>query len=368
MARPVRAVVDLAALRHNLRLVRELAPAARVAAIVKADAYGHGVVPVARAVAGEVDAFGVAGLEEAVVLREAGIEEPILLLAGVFAPEELVEASRRRLALVVHDEGQLRWLLERELEEPLDLWLKLDTGMHRLGLPPEVFRDTCERLRDAPQVGEVILMSHLARADEPNSRATARQLERFREVVRGLDAPTSLANSAAILAWPPTHGDWVRPGLMLYGLSPFTEEVPAAQRLRPVMRFESEVIAVRALTAGEAVGYGGRFVARRTTRIAAVACGYGDGYPLAAPDGAPVAVKGRRAPIAGRVSMDLLTVDVGELDDVEVGDPVELWGPTVPAEELARLCGTISYELVTGVTARVPRVYVGGTRADDGEE
>lgn len=355
MARPIRARVDLAAVRRNHQLVRELAPEARVVAVVKADGYGHGAAEVAGALADRTDAFGVASLGEALALREAGVEQPILLMAGFFAPDELGELAARRLDTVVHSPEQLEMLLAARLDRPLRVWLKLDTGMHRLGLPRPALAGAWQRLRAAPQVSEVVLMSHFACADERRNELTRRQTERFRDWTGGLEAPTSLANSAAVLAWPGCHGDWVRPGIMLYGLSPLDRPNDAAARLEPAMELTTEVIAIRAHQAGDAIGYGGRYVCPRAMRIGIVAAGYADGYPRHAPDGTPVLVGGRRARLAGRVSMDLITVDLGGLDEAAVGDPVELWGKRLSAREIADACGTISYELFTGVTARVPR-------------
>ncbi len=370
MARPVRARVDLAAIASNTRLAAELTPGARMVAVVKADGYGHGAVAVARALARlsgphsagpqpSPEAFGVASLEEALTLREAGIAEPILLMAGAFSKDELAEVVGRRLEPVVHCHEQLEPLLAARLDGALRVWLKMDTGMHRLGFAPEDFADAWRRLGAAPHVSEIVAMTHLARADELDSNATSRQRELFRSATRGLEAPASLANSAAVLAWPECHGAWIRPGIMLYGVSPLDRPTDPAARLEPAMELVSEIVAVRELAAGEAVGYGGRYVCDRPTRIGVVAVGYGDGYPRHAPDGTPVLVGGRRARLAGRVSMDLITVDLEGLAGVAAGDPVELWGKELPAREVADWCGTIAYELFTGVTARVPREYHG---------
>ena len=361
MARPIRARVDLAAVAANYRLARELAPGARTMAVLKTDAYGHGAVAVARTLAPVADALGVASLEEARALREAGIDSPILLMAGFFAADELEEIAARRLDPVVHCREQLEALLAARLAAPLRVWLKLDTGMHRLGFAADAFRQAHRRLTDAAQVSRVVLMTHLARADERDSDLTVRQAERFRRATRGLEGPTSLANSAAVLAWPELHGDWTRPGIMLYGVSPLDRPTAAAGRLVPAMDLVTEIVAVRRLAAGEAVGYGGRWVCDRPTRIGVVAAGYGDGYPRHARDGTPVLVNGQRARLAGRVSMDLITVDLEGVGEVSVGDPVELWGKALPAQEVADACDTIAYELFTGLAARVPLAYQGGS-------
>jgi alanine racemase len=357
MSRPIRARIDLDALRHNLECARGLAGAARVVAVVKANAYGHGALPVARALAGRVDAFGVACLEEARDLRDQGVREPILLLAGVFAPDEIPLVDRLGLAMVVHRREQLDWLAAARPARPIDCWLKLDSGMHRLGFGPGDYADAYRTLTGLPQVGAVVLMTHLARADEPGHPATDHQLDLFGEVCGGLAAPRSLASSAGLMAWPRAVADWVRPGIMLYGASPFGTGHLAARGLRPVMTLESTLIAVRDLAPGEAIGYGGRFVCARPTRVGVVAAGYADGYPRHAPDGTPVAVDGRPTCLIGRVSMDLLTVDLTDLPGARPGDPVELWGGQVSANAVAAASGTIPYQLFTGVSRRVPFLY-----------
>jgi alanine racemase len=356
MSRPARARIDLDALRHNLRYAKALAEPSRIVAVVKANAYGHGAVPVARALAGKVDALGVACMEEAMELRDSGIRAPILLLEGVFSPDEIPAADRHRLALVVHSLEQLGWVLEARPQRPLDCWLKVDTGMHRVGLDPSDLAGAYAALRQAPQVGSLVLMTHFAQADELAHPATARQMSRFAQASAGLAAPRSLANSAALIAWPDAHADWVRPGIMLYGASPLGDAHPCASRLRPVMHLESALIAVRDLPAGEHVGYGGRFVCQEPMRVGVVAMGYADGYPRHAPDGTPVAVLGQLTRLIGRVSMDMLMVDLTALGDARVGDAVELWGGRVSANAVARASGTIAYQLFTGVSARVSRL------------
>ena len=357
MSRPIRARIDLDALRHNLRYARELAGPARTVAMVKANGYGHGAVQTARALAGAAEAFGVASLEEAQELRESGITEPVLLMAGVFSPDELTTVDRLDLWMVVHHWQQLEWVQAARPQRPFHCWLKLDTGMHRLGLTPVTFAPACAALSHCPQVGTLVLMTHLARADELEQPATHRQLALFASASRGLTAPRSLANSAAILAWPGAIADWVRPGIMLYGASPLGDRHPSAARLRPVMTLESALIAIRDLNPGETVGYGGRFRCQRPTRVGVVAAGYGDGYPRHARDGTPVAVNGHLTRLIGRVSMDLLTIDLTHLPGARIGDPVELWGGRIKANAVAAASDTISYTLFTGITGRVPRVY-----------
>lgn len=359
MSRPACAWIDLDALRSNLAFARELARGARVLSVVKANAYGHGAIDVSRAIEGDCDALGVACVEEALELRDSGIRTPILLMEGVFSPEEIQLADRHRLAVVVHSRHQLQWLLAARPVTPIQCWLKLDTGMHRVGFAPDAFHEAVHQLLAAPQVADLVLMTHMARADEPEQPFTSHQIERFREWTRGLDLPRSLANSAAIIAWADALADWVRPGIMLYGASPLGEDHWSASRLRAVMNLESELIAIRDLAAGEAVGYGGRFVCDRPMRVGVVAMGYADGYPRHAPDGAPAAVAGRMTRLVGRVSMDMLTLDLTDIQDARVGDPVELWGARVPVNRVAEAAGTISYELLTGISRRVHRHHRG---------
>lgn len=357
MPRPISAQVDLGAIRHNYRLARQLTGGARVLAVIKANAYGHGAVAVARALAEEADGFGVACGEEALELRESGIRNPMLLLEGIFDPRELATLERLALMTVVHDQRQLEWLLNARPSVPLAVWLKVDTGMHRLGLAPEHAATAYRQLAACPHVGELVLMTHFARADEADPVPTDRQLACFASLSRATSAARSLANSAAILTRPDTHADWVRPGIMLYGLSPLAHAHPHADALQPAMHFTSQLTAVRALRAGEAIGYGGRFVCQQPTRVGVVATGYADGYPRHAPDGTPVAVNGQRTRLIGRVSMDMLTVDLTDQPQARPGDPVELWGRQVSANEVAAASGTISYELLTGLSRRVPLAY-----------
>lgn len=351
--------ISRAALQHNLQRVRELAPGSKVLAMVKADAYGHGALLVAETLA-TADGFGVAFLAEALALRAAGIRQPVTVLEGVFSVEEMAEAVRHDLTVIVHQEAQVRLLEAVSAEAPVAVWLKLDSGMHRLGFAPEQVVDTYRRLMALPGVRSVGLLTHFAMADEPDSARTGQQIAVFRSVQQQLEreggspVPDSLANSAAIMAWPEAQGHWVRPGIMLYGASPFADRPADTLGLRPVMTLQSRLIAVRALRAGEPVGYGATWIAPRDTRIGVVAIGYGDGYPRHAPNGTPVLVNGVRVPLAGRVSMDMITVDLGDVP-AAVGDPCVLWGEGLPADEVAAHAGTISYELFCKVTPRVPR-------------
>jgi alanine racemase len=348
--RPTTAVVDLEALRHNLAEARRRAPGSRVVAVVKANAYGHGAARVLPALAA-ADMLGVACLEEALVLREAGATRPILLLEGVFGPDELPRCARLGLEVVVHEPGQLRMLELARLGRPLPVWLKVDSGMGRLGFRPEDALAAWRRLAGCAAVADIRLMSHLAGADEPGDEGTAGQLARL----AALDLPggRSLANSAGLLAWPEAHGDWVRPGIMLYGASPLAGRTGTEDDLRPVMTLATRLIAVKELRRGEPVGYGGTWRAASGTRLGIAAAGYGDGYPRHAPSGTPVLVDGRAAALAGRVSMDMLAIDLGPGSTARVGDPVLLWGDGLPVELVARHAGTIAYELLCGITGRV---------------
>jgi alanine racemase len=326
-------------------------------AVVKANAYGHGAVAIASALQSSVDALAVACIEEAAELRAAGIRAPILLLEGVFEAAELQTAAQLDLWLTIENEQQLRWLEDASLPAPLTCWLKVDTGMHRLGIAPEMAVRCHQRLlacRNA--LDAVVLCTHFAAADNVQSQQTQQQLAVFDALsCAGL---RSAANSAGLLAWPQARYDWVRPGYMLYGNSPMLHDHPLANSLQAVMTLTSTVISLRTIAAGEAVGYGGTWVAQRPSRIATVSIGYGDGYPRHASNGTPVLVDGQRAPLAGRVSMDMLTVDVTDLPDVEPGAEVVLWGVDLPLAEVARCADTIGYELTTRMPARTPRVVM----------
>ncbi len=360
--RPARALIDLDALRHNYRLARELG-GHKVLAVVKADAYGHGAVRCARALAPEADGFGVACVEEALELREAGIRAPILLLEGFFEAEELVLIDRHNLWCVVQAAWQIDAIERSRPTHPLTVWLKLDSGMHRLGLSPQEYRGCLQRLQALPQVREVVAMTHFARADELDSPHTREQHLLFHQVidgqgVNGTELVASVANSPALMGWPDTPAQWARPGLMLYGATPFSVPHPVADLLRPVMTLESQVIAVRELPAGEPVGYGARFVTERPTRVGVVAIGYADGYPQFAANGTPVLIDGQRGRLIGRVSMDMLTIDLDAHPAAGMGSHVELWGNHIGASELTEWGATSPYRLLCGLK-RVPRTYVG---------
>ncbi|HIA08477.1 MAG TPA: alanine racemase [Chromatiaceae bacterium] len=349
----VRARIDLSALRHNLARVHDFCPDAKVMAVIKANAYGHGLCEVATALSA-ADAFAVARIEEASALRDAGCDKPLLLLEGVHDDLALAQARDLDLACVVHAPHQL--VLFEQANQAMPLWLKVDTGMHRLGFAPRDVKDALSRLRAITD--DIVLMSHFACADESGSEATRHQLQQFDSVTDTLTYPTSLANSAGIVAWPDAHRDWVRPGIMLYGASPLLDISADMLDLQPVMELHSELIAIHDLQAGDTVGYGAAYVCDRVQRIGVVAAGYADGYPRHAPSGTPVWVAGQRAPLVGRVSMDMITVDLSDISDADIGSSAVLWGRDLPVDEIAQCAGTIAYDLLCGVTARVQYEFV----------
>jgi alanine racemase len=355
MARPNQARLDLGALRRNVGIARKLAPQSRLMAVVKANAYGHGALIIAEALQTLVDALAVACIEEAIELRNAGIATPILLLEGVFEASELETAAHLDLWVTIDNERQLSWLEAATLSTPLHCWLKIDTGMNRLGVACDLAEKCYQRLVSTPNTDDdTVTYTHLASADDLDSRQTQQQLSEFTALPFG--TVRSAANSAGLLAWPETHFDWVRPGYLLYGNSPLEHDHPNAESLEPVMTLVSAVISLRDVALGESVGYGGTWVAQRPSRIATIAIGYGDGYPRHAPNGTPILIKGQRAPLAGRVSMDMITVDVTDLPDVEPGEEVILWGAGLPLAEIARCADTIGYELTTRMPERTPRI------------
>jgi alanine racemase len=351
----LRAVIDSDALRNNFSVLRQRAGRAHVIAVVKANAYGHGLVSTALALQ-DADGFAVARIEEGIALRAAGMTSRILLLEGVFSAAQLEDAAHDALDLVVHDERQIELLARAHGgAQRFAVWLKVDSGMHRLGFAPEEVPAALARLRALPSPPkELRLMTHLACADEADGRVTRGQLECFRAAARGSNCELSIANSAGLLGKVPTGCHWVRPGIALYGASPFEGVSAGRLGLRPVMTLTSSVIALRRVRRGEAVGYGGTWVAKRESQIATIAAGYGDGVHRSLKSGTPLLINGRRAAFAGRVSMDMLCADVTGIEGVALGTPVVLWGEGLPVEEVARHAGTIAYELLCGVSPRVP--------------
>ena len=347
--RPITATIDLTALGHNLAVAQRCAPQSKVFAVVKANAYGHGLLRAARAMS-EAHGFAVVELESAVRLREAGYRQRIALLEGFFEPRELAVLVEYKLTTAVHSLEQLDMLEALPAHSALDVMLKVNTGMNRLGLQPPDVPGALERLERHPGVGQITVMTHFANADAPSG--IANELALFDATVR-TQRPRSLANSAAVLRFPESHADWIRPGIMLYGCSPFAENVGADLDLRPAMTLASEIIAVRDLAPGDAVGYGSLFVAEARARVGVVACGYADGYPRHAPTGTPVLVGGRLTRTLGRVSMDMLCVDLTNVMDARVGSRVVLWGEENPVEGVAQAAGTVGYELLCAVAPRV---------------
>jgi alanine racemase len=358
MPRPIRASFSLSALRNNLGVARRHAPNSRIWAVVKANAYGHGLLRAAQALAG-ADGYALLDLNDAVRLREAGIDKPILLLEGIFQPADLKVADRYGLMLALHDFEQISILEHASLSAPIPVWLKLNSGLNRLGFTGSEVRAAYERLQASGKAA-ISLMTHFADAD--GAAGVAAQMARFAEWTEGMKEQATLANSAAILRYPETHADWVRPGIMLYGCSPFADVSAEALDLRPAMTLSSEIIAVQELRPGDRVGYGGTFEAQRPMRIGVIACGYADGYPRHAPgfrdQASPVVVAGVRTRTVGRVSMDMLCADLSAIPHARVGSPVILWGEGLPADEVAASAGTVSYELLCALAARVPQVEV----------
>jgi alanine racemase len=366
MTRPTRARIDLAALRHNARVAREQAHGAKLWAVLKADAYGHGLLPLAQALNGIADGFAVIELEGALALREAGLHEPILLLEGFYDADELVLFAEHGLTAMIHSLWQIEVLLAARLPMAIDLCLKLETGMHRLGLQPDEFTAALALLHRAQWAGALTLVTHFADAD--GGEGIEAQLRNFERITAGVNLPRSIANSAALLRFPEAvggAGNWVRPGIMLYGASPCPALRSAADYgLQPVMTLESRVIATKTLAPGDAVGYGGLFVAERPMRIGVIACGYADGYPRHAPTGTPLLVDGKRTRLLGRVSMDKICVDLTDLPEVGAGGTAVMWGrdaasgAVLPADEVATAAGTIAYQLFCNLGSRVAVDYL----------
>jgi alanine racemase len=351
MSRPLIARIDAAALAHNLAVARRAAPHARILAVIKANGYGHGLGRTARALRA-ADGFAVLTVEEGAFLRGEGYTHPIVLLEGFFHADELPDIARLRLRPVIHRPDQAETLARARLDHKVDVFVKIDTGMHRLGLTPGRLPDVLAALRGAPHVGGITLMTHFACADEAGVGIAA-PLARFREATRGLDLPVSLANSAALLRYPESHCDWVRPGILLYGISPFAEQTATNLGLLPAMTLESRLIAIQFVRKGESVGYGAAYTAERDMQVGIVACGYADGYPRHAGTGTPILVGDRPTRTLGRVSMDMLFADLSGVPGAHVGSPVTLWGAGLPAERVAAAAGTIAYELITALAPRV---------------
>ena len=351
MPRPIRATISTGALAHNLLVARAYAGGARVWAVLKANAYGHGLERAARALEA-ADGFAVLDFQEAARLRVAGVAKPILMLEGIFKAIDVPLLAKYALTPVIHNPEQVEMLRRADLGGEIEVYLKVNSGMNRLGFTVDSVRPAYNALRLHPQVRNVTLMTHFADADGSGIEA---QLDWFDEVTRGFEAPRSLANSAALIRYAQqARGDWVRPGIMLYGCSPFADRSAESLGLKPAMTLTSEIIATQHLHPGERVGYGFTYEAVGELTLGVVACGYADGYPRHAPSGTPVLVNGKRTRTVGRVSMDMICVDVSDIPEAYIGTPVTLWGEGLSADEVAAAAGTLSYELVCKLTARVP--------------
>lgn len=354
--RSTKAIINLKAIQHNLSQTRQFAPNCRVMAVIKADAYGHGIEPVAKALS-DADMLAVACMNEAVKLRTASTPNPILLLEGFFDEEELIQLVELNLDTVVHQQKQVDELLKLASNysgiKKIKVWLKLDTGMNRLGFSQQDFLSAFKILSQCSLIESVNLMSHMACADDINNSMNQRQIKKFRQVTNSLSGERSMANSAGIIAWPESHFDWIRPGISLFGCSPMTGLEGKSHHFKQAMTLQSQLLAIHALEAGETVGYGASWQAKENTRIGVVAIGYGDGYPRHANEGTPVLINGKTYPLVGKVSMDMLTVELGLQDKLSVGEKVILWGEELPAEIIAKHANTIAYTLFCGVTSRV---------------
>jgi alanine racemase len=348
MSRPFTVELDLAALRHNVKRVREIAPQSKLLAMVKANAYGHGLLSIAKALT-DVEGFGVSCSEEALYLRQAGLKQRIVLMEGLFSKDEVPLLNDYELDTVIHDRNQLSLLTEHPLPRPINVWLKINTGMNRLGFSPNDFAAVLQQLNDCPWLNVACVMTHFASADKSNDTTTQCQIKLFDQTMKAHQFPTSLANSAAILAFPRAHADWVRPGLMLYGVSPFSDSSGAQHSLKSVMTLKSEIISIHQLEPGDRVGYGGTWIASKPQRVGIVAIGYGDGYPHRAEIGTPILVNDKLSELIGQVSMDMLTVNLSNQLDAKIGDPVVLWGAGLPLEQVAESTSSFRFELLCGI-------------------
>ena len=358
MARRCTASINLSAIKENYLYAKSLAPGSKAIAIIKADAYGHGAIEVAKKLDEVADAYGVSCIEEALELLNSGIDKtPILLLEGVFEKSELVLVAKHSLIVTVYNSIQLQWLLDADLNKPIDVFVKYDSGMGRLGFQDDSFIQAINLLEESKNIGEITLMTHFSSADDPESTLTTKQIRNFDNTLYAEKYPGSLANSAAILKWSESHRDYVRPGIMLYGSSPFSD-AKYQKNLIPAMTLSSGLISIKNLKKGQEIGYGARFICPHDMQIGVVAIGYADGYSRHAKDGTPVYINDTRSRVVGRVSMDMITIDITDVPNPEIGDRVELFGENVSVDEVAKYCNTISYEIFTKITKRVYKSYV----------
>lgn len=358
MSRPTYCEIDLNALQHNFNQVRLLAPNTKILAMLKANAYGHGAIEIAQALTA-ADGFGVACLEEALQMRAAGIQQRIVLMEGFFVAEELTAIQQEQLEIVIHNPTQLT-ILQQQTNPNLGLtvWLKINTGMNRLGFLPSDIPTIWQQLKNCSAIKEIRLMTHFADADDLTKSSMSQQIKCFNTLTAGLSGERSLANSAAILGWPAAHADWVRPGVILYGVSPFANKTGNDHGLKPVMTLHSKIIAIQTIRKDETVGYGSTWISPDDRRIGVVAVGYADGYPRNASSGTPVLVNNQLTQLVGRVSMDMLTVDLHNQPNANIGDPVILWGKGLPIEQITDCSNRFEYELLCGIARRVPYVYI----------
>jgi alanine racemase len=358
MARRCTASINLSAIKENYLYAKSLAPSSKAIAIIKADAYGHGAIEVAKKLDEVADAYGVSCIEEALELLNSGIDKtPILLLEGVFEESELVLVAKHSLIVTVCNSIQLQWLLDADLNKPIDVFVKYDSGMGRLGFQDDSFIQAINLLEESKNIGEITLMTHFSSADDPESTLTTKQIRNFDNTLYAEKYPGSLANSAAILKWSESHRDYVRPGIMLYGSSPFSD-AKYQKNLIPAMTLSSDLISIKNLKKGQEIGYGARFICPHDMQIGVVAIGYADGYSRHAKDGTPVYINDTRTRVVGRVSMDMITIDITDVPHPEIGDRVELFGENVSVDEVAEYCNTISYEIFTKITRRVYKAYI----------
>ena len=358
MARRCTASINLSAIKENYLYAKSLAPSSKAIAIIKADAYGHGAIEVAKKLDEVADAYGVSCIEEALELLNSGIDKtPILLLEGVFEESELVLVAKHSLIVTVCNSIQLQWLLGADLNKPIDVFVKYDSGMGRLGFQDDSFIQAINLLEESKNIGEITLMTHFSSADDPESTLTTKQIRNFDNTLYAEKYPGSLANSAAILKWSESHRDYVRPGIMLYGSSPFSD-AKYQKNLIPAMTLSSDLISIKNLKKGQEIGYGARFICPHDMQIGVVAIGYADGYSRHAKDGTPVYINDTRTRVVGRVSMDMITIDITDVPHPEIGDRVELFGENVSVDEVAEYCNTISYEIFTKITRRVYKAYI----------
>ncbi|MFA5041416.1 MAG: alanine racemase [Bdellovibrionales bacterium] len=369
MARKTLCTLSTANLLHNLETIKAKTQKAKILAMVKANAYGHGIRSVSQRLQGHVDALGVASIDEGLALRQAGVTTPITLVEGVFAPDELITASEQGFSIVFHSRHQIEWLQQTKLPTKVEAWLKINTGMGRLGFSAEEGSEAMRILSESPSILHPIgIISHFACADEPHHPMNAKQIEAFRAFTKKHQGPKSFCNSAAIFAFPEMHYDWVRPGLALYGASPLAGISAASLGLKPVMTFTTELIAIQQFKKGEAIGYGAGFTCPEDMTVGIASVGYGDGYPRLVKEGTSVLVGEERCSLVGRIAMDMAAVDLRYCPGAAVGDKVTLWGEGLPVEELAEYSDRVAYDLLTGIQNRVRFEWKAGVETDAAEK